>query len=209
MAITVFADVLFPNTVLAAGARGKNMRLNSRVTTDSGNESINVVWTKSLRQYEVGIVPLRVDQWQAIETLHEITEGGAYGFLLEDPKDNAVAGGVLTRVSAGVFQLVKRYSHVASGRTKDRNITRPRAAGFVLTQSGAPLVVGTDYTLDVLTGLVSIAANPDPTTLAWSGRFLVPVHFVDDGIDWELSAAGASDSRFLAGPSVLLQEVRE
>lgn len=209
MSILVFADVMFPNTVLTAGVRGKNMRMNSRVKTDSGDESINIVWTKSLRQYEVGIVPLSINQWRDIEALHEITEGGAYGFLLEDPKDNAVDGGAITRISDGVFQLVKRYSHIASGRTKDRNITRPRAAGFVLTQSGVPLVLGTDYTLDVLTGLVSIAANPDPTTLAWSGRFLVPVHFMDDVIDWELVAAGASDSRFLAGPSVMLEEVRE
>src|SRR2546428_5567926 len=35
--------------------------------------------------------------WQTIEGLHEVTAGGAYGFLIEDPKDSlvTVANGVL------------------------------------------------------------------------------------------------------------------
>jgi uncharacterized protein (TIGR02217 family) len=205
MPITVLADVILPSTIVTAGVRGKNLRLNSRVSTDNGFENINIVWTKTIRQFEIGIMPLRVDQWQAIETLHEITEGGAYGFLMEDPKDNALSDGVLVRVSAGVFQLTKRYTHAASTRTKDRPITRPRAPTISVTSNG----VGIAATIDPLTGRVTIASDPDPSTLSWSGKYLVPVHFVDDMIDWEMVVPGPTDTRFLAGPSVLLQEVRE
>jgi hypothetical protein len=35
------------------------------------------------------------------------------------------------------------------------------------------------------------------------------VHFLDDFIDWDLVVPGAADARFLAGPSVVLQEIRE
>lgn len=205
MAIIVFADVILPNSIISAGVRGKNMRLNSRVPTDGGYESINIVWTQTLRQFEVGIVPLRVDQWQTIETLHEITEGGAYGLLMEDPKDNFVTtGGIITEVRAGVYQLIKRYTEPSSGRTKDRRITRPKGAVSVF-QDGLPIPT----IIDPLTGHVSFEMTPDLTKVTWTGSFYVPVHFMDDVIDWELVAPGSHDSRFAAGPSVVLQEVRE
>jgi uncharacterized protein (TIGR02217 family) len=205
MAITVFSDVVLPNSLIAAGVRGKNMRRNDRVQTDSGAESINVAWTSTLRQFEIGIVPLRVDQWQALETLHEITEGGAYGFLMEDPKDSHVtSGGVLSLVATGIYQLIKRYTDPASGRTKDRRITRPKGA-ITVFQDGAPITASVDPS----NGRVTIAGAPDASTLTWTGSFYLPVHFMDDAIDWELVAPGSYDARFAAGPSVILQEIRE
>jgi uncharacterized protein (TIGR02217 family) len=213
MPIPVFHDVILPNAVIAAGVRGKNMRFNSRVPTDGGYESINVIWTRTLRQFEIGIAPMRADQWQAIETLHEITEGGAFGFLMEDPKDNHVStGGVFEVIdppegaSPGVayYQLIKRYTDPASGRTKDRKITRPK--GTILVYENGVLTAAAVSPLD---GIATIAGSPDAETLSWTGSFFVPVHFVDDVIDWELVTAGPAGSRYLAGPSVLLQEVRE
>lgn len=202
----VFSDVIFPSEVISADqARGKNMRRNSVVETDSGKIAVNVVWTQALREYEVGTVPMPVDQWRQIETLFEITEGGAYGMLLEDPKDHLVTAGALTRAEAGVFQLVKRATHAASTRTKDRNITRPREDGFTLTQGGSPVA----HTLDPETGLVTIPSDPDPATLSWAGKFYVPVRFLNDFIEWEIVKSGPAESRYAAGPSVILQEIRE
>lgn len=208
MAITVFGDVILPSSVLAAGVKGKNLRLNARVPTDNGYESINIIWTQTLRQYTLGLVPLRLEQWQAIETLHEITEGGAYGLLMQDPKDSLVADGVMTQVGAGVYQLHKRYLHAASLRFKTRKITRPQAAGFIPTVASVPLAPGS-YTLDVVTGRITIPSAPVVGTLAWSGSFYVPVHFMDDVIDWDLVLSGPAEQRLVAGPSVVLQEIRE
>ena len=212
MAITVFDDVILASSVLAAGVKGKNLRLNARVPTDNGYESINIIWTQTLRQYTLGVVPLRLDQWQAIETLHEITEGGAYGLLLEDPKDSLVTDGVMTVVSTGVYQIHKRYLHAASMRFKTRKITRPRAVGFLPTVSGVALS-STDFTLDSRTGRITIpsmdASAAAVGTLAWKGSFYVPVHFMDDVIDWDLVLSGPAEQRLVAGPSVVLQEIRE
>lgn len=214
MAITILNDVILPNSVIAAGVRGKNMRLNSRVTTDNGAQAVNVIWTKTLRQYEIGIAPMNVEQWQAIEAIHEITEGGAFGFLMQDPKDNHVTagGGIFELIdptppdfAPGVYyQMVKRYVDPVSGRTKDRKITRPK--GTILVYENGVLTAASVSPLD---GIASVAGSPDAETLTWTGSFYVPVHFVDDSIDWELVTGGAAGSRFLAGPSVLLQEVRE
>lgn len=207
MPITVLNDVILPNSVLSSGVRGKNARQNSRVALNNGYQSINIVWSKSLRQFEVGFVPMRVDAWSALEAIHEITEGGAYGFLMEDPKDCrvTVAEGRASLVSAGVYQLQRRYTDVRSARYKDRAITRPRAAVFAIFANGVPVA----HTLDATTGRVTIASAPTASTLTWSGSFYVPVHFMEDSLDWEMVAPGPAEQRFLAGPSVILQEVRE
>jgi uncharacterized protein (TIGR02217 family) len=212
MPITVLPDVILPNSVINAGVRGKNLRQNTRVQTEGGYQSINVGWARTLRQYEVGTVPMLVSQWRAIETLFEITEGGAYGFLMEDPKDRTASDGIATVRDGGGYQLFNRYSDPASLRSKSRKITRPRGAGFVVSVNGAPLAPG-NYTLDETTGRLSIPSlSPSPENaalIAWGGQFFVPVHFADDSIDWEMVAGGPADARFLSGPSVLLQEVRE
>lgn len=210
MPITVFSDVLLPNAIVSAGVSGKQLRLNARVQTDNGYEAVNVIWAQTLRQYTLGTVPLRVDQWQTLETLHEITEGGAFGFLMEDPKDRTAALGIMLEpgVDARVMQLYKRYREPISGRYKDRRITRPRAATVQVFDNGV-FVSPANYSINEQTGVVTFVSTRTAANLTWTGNFYVPVHFLDDSIEWTLQIAGPADSRFLAGPSVVLQEVRE
>lgn len=203
---SVLANVVLGHGVIASGVSGKNIRRNDRVTTDNGVESINIVWTQTLRQFELGTVPLLKSQWLEIEALHEVTDAGAYGFLMEDPKDSTTTTGVMATVSAGVYQLYNRRTHAGSGRYRDRKITRPVLTGFVPYTNGAPIA---SYTLNVETGQITIPSAPAVNTLTWSGRFYTPVHFLQDFIDWSLVVPGSADSRFWAGPSVVLQEIRE
>lgn len=311
MALVVLSDVIMPTSVLAAGVRGKNLRSNTRSQNQGGFETVNINWTRTLRQYEVGIVPMTLDSWQAIEGLHEVTEGGAYGFLMPDPKDSTVtaAAGLLQPVNGSpaaavgtnglgygvpAHKLYKRYTSAGSLRTKDRQITRPQATPALL-RNGSPVTLGAaagNAAIDLTTGTVTFVADtsqapssitvgastvlnfssgtgivaalavggrvylngitgtagaalnglshavtakgatsltvststaglavtaagtaykyPQPAdALAWSGSFYVPVHFVNDEIDWQLDRAGPYDSRLLSGPSVVVQEVRE
>lgn len=205
MSITVLDDVILPNNVIAAGVRGKNMRRNDRVAMDSGLQSINIGWTSTLREYEVGIVPMQVNYWQTIEALFEITEGGAYGMLMEDPKDNRVtSGGVFELGEDGFYQLIKRYTHPTSGRTKDRRITRPK--GTILVYENGVLTAASVSPLD---GKATIAGSPAVETLTWTGSFYVPVHFMNDYLEWSIVAPGPADTRFAEGPAAILQEIRE
>jgi uncharacterized protein (TIGR02217 family) len=210
MAITVYTDVILPSGVLAGGVRGKQIRSNARTGARNGGMQINVNWARTLRQYELGVSPMTVEQWQAIEGLHEVTEGGAFGFLMPDPKDASasLANGRVSLVSGTTYQLQKRYTSAGSTRTKDRKITRPIAAGFVLQASGVT-VAGADYTLNTVTGRLTIPSAPAAATLTWSGSFYVPVHFASDEIDWELVRSGPMDTRLMAGPSVTVMEVAE
>lgn len=212
MSVSILADVIAPNSLWSAGAKGKNIRRNDRVELQSGALQVNVSRAITLRQYEIGTVPLSVEQWQTLEGLFEATDAGAYGFLLQDPKDCSASDttGRATLISGGAhtYQLVKRYTAAGSTRTKDRVIRRPRAAGFVLKVSGV-VVSGASYTLDATTGIVTIPAGPTAANITWSGIFYVPVHFENDVIDWDLLVAGAADARFMSGPSVMLTEVKE
>lgn len=307
MSITVYNDVIVPCTVVAAGIRGKNMRSNTRVTTFNGQTQVNVNWNRTLRQYELGVIPMEIAQWAQIEAMHEVTEGGAYGMLLRDPKDDTVSategklyakiGGVnVGTVGAGygipTYNTMKRYQVTGTSRYKDRFITRPISAISVY-KDGSPLTAGAgagQYSVNYDTGLVTInddasayvstittgattvitfgdsyypalfaiggriwlqgvagtAATtlndkshqitnisgtnvtvstvttgltatgglskryPQPSnSLTWSGNFYVPVHFMDDSIDWSLVVPGDYADRLVDGPTVVLQEVRE
>lgn len=177
MPITVLADVIVPTSLINTGVRGKQIRKNTRTTSGAGYSSINVDWSKTLRQYEFGFIPLLPADWQTIEGLHEVTEGGAYGMLLQDPKDSTVAvtegllqatnGAVLLGtmgVGFGVptYKLHKRYTAAGSTRTKDRAISRPMAAGIVLKRGAATLVQGTgagQVALDATTGTITFVAD--------------------------------------------------
>jgi uncharacterized protein (TIGR02217 family) len=206
MAITVYSDVVLSSAILGVGIKGKNQRVNSRVMTDNGFESVNVIWTQTLHEYTLGVVPMALSTWQSVETIHEVTEGGAYGFLLLDPHDSSTSDGVCTGLTSTTFQLYKRYLHAPSGRFKNRKITRPIAAGFAITNSGVTVA---SYTLNATTGVITIPAAPTAANLAWTGSFYVPVHFQDDSIDWDLVRSGNAQDRLIAGPAVVLKEIRE
>jgi len=173
--VMVLSDVVMPTSVIAAGVRGVNMRKNTRVTNSAGYTQANVIWQRTLRKYEVGTVPLSVSQWQAIEGLFEVTEGGAFGFLMLDPKDQTVSttegflraytGGVLSGSAgfgAGVpsYRMFKRYTSAGSTRTKDRRISRPLAIN--VTRNGGAVTVGAaagNIAVTPTTGAVTFVAD--------------------------------------------------
>lgn len=311
MGIQVLADVILPTSVLAAGVQGKNLRSNTRTMNQGGYATVNINWTRTLREFTLGIAPMAPSDWQAIEAVYEVTDAGAYGFLLSDPKDSTVsaatgllqpwggapAGNIGTNglgYGVPVHRLTKRYTSAGSLRTKDRQITRPQATPALL-RNGAAVTLGAapgNAAIDLTTGTVTFVADtsqaiasitvgsttvlnftdgagivaalavagrvylsgitgtagaalnglshaitakgatsltiststaglavtaagtaykyPQPAeALAWSGSFYVPVHFVNDEIDWQMDRAGPYDTRLLSGPQVVVQEVRE
>lgn len=171
MPIVVYADVIIPNSIISAGVTGRQIRRNRRAGAENGQMKVNVQWSNTLRQYELGTVPLTVAQWQALEGLFEVTDGGAYGCLMQDPKDTIVdaAAGLLApyttslvgAIGAGygvpVYKLHKRYTSAGSARTKDRAITRPqltpivKRAGATVTHGAAAGNIAINYTSGTVT----------------------------------------------------------
>jgi hypothetical protein len=174
MSITVYADVIAPNNLFSAGVRGKNIRTNTRVQMGGGEMQINTINPLTLRQYTLGTVPLRVEQWRTLEGLYEVTDAGAYGFLIEDPKDCLAdysyaflqayttlnVGALGTGYGVPVHHLYKRYTSAGSTRYRDRRITRPGA--IVIKRGAAPVTIGVaagNAALDSTTGTVTFVAD--------------------------------------------------
>lgn len=297
--ITILSDVILPESVMAAGVAGRNMRNNTRAMSGSGDATIIVNWQRTLRQYELGIVPMDIAAWQQIEALHELTAGGALGFLMADPKNSTIGAGAgvlqpLNAAGASVgtaglgygvptYQLMQRTAVAGSSAVADRRVTRPSTAAilrgggavsptvtlgvatfaadaseaitsiatgastvlnfasgagvvaqlavgqrvYVSGTSGTAAAVlnGTSHTitakgassLTISTSTATLSATGgtaakyvQPTeTLTWTGGFYVPVHFLDDEIEWQILRSGPVADRIVSGPRIVLQEVRE
>jgi len=206
--ITVYDDIILSNRLMQAGLKGKLKRRNARVKTQDGSTRANVVWDATLREWDFGFVPLTRERWMELVALYEATDAGAFGFLMQDPADSQVktGEGVVTGITSTTFQLGKKYTEPVSSRYKLRKITRPRSAGLVVYVSG----VSTAYTLDDETGIVTIGSAPSASAVTWTGDFYVPVHFQEDDLDWEAIGGGQTEeARWVAGQSIVLQEIRE
>jgi len=173
--ITVLSDVIMPCTVVGAGVRGRNVRRNERTQTINGEVQVNVQWDYTLREYEVGFIAMLLEVWAELEGLHEVTDAGAFGFLMIDPKDSivGVTEGKLIAYNGGfpqgsmgsgygepVLYLFKRYTSVGSAQYRDRPIGRPFNA--VIRRNGTPVDLGTDpgeISLDEDTGKVTFVAD--------------------------------------------------
>jgi hypothetical protein len=169
-------DVILPNSALSAGVRGRQKRMNRRTVNQGGFVDVDIIWASALREFEIAYVPTRVDAWQAVSALHEVTAGGAYGFLMEDPTDSYItpAQGVLLPVANGMlvgtggagfgvptYLLGKRYTSAGSVLYSDRKITRPKGT-IAMLRSGAAVTIGAapgNASINADTGLVTFVAE--------------------------------------------------
>jgi uncharacterized protein (TIGR02217 family) len=168
-------NIVLPNVVMSAGVRGKSRRFNTRTTNQGGFSEAVPNWVQSLRQYDIGFVPMRVDVWQTLFGLFEATWGGAYGFLMEDPTDSFIplANGVMMPFAQSLvgnggagyglptYYLGKRYTSIGSAVTSDRKITRPKGT-IAIYRNGSPITIGAapgNATINADTGLVTFVAD--------------------------------------------------
>lgn len=207
-----FHQTRFPLDV-ALGARGGPERLTDVVTLASGAEERNSRWAHSRRRYNAGYgVKSRADM-QAVLAFFEERRGRFHSFLWRDALDHSSNGGSDTPTPTdqvigtgdGVkpqFQLVKRYG--ANFDPYDRLITKPDAAS-VRVAVGAVELSGGQFSLDDLTGIVTLSAAPAGAIAVTAGfEFDVPVRFDIDRLDIELSSFDAAEV-----PSIPLIEVHE
>lgn len=176
MAITVYSDVLLPARVIeASSVRGKLVRVNQRTQSPSGRQAVNIQQDRTLRNYEFGLVPMHFGVWQTLAGLFEVTDAGAYGFLMEDPTDISVAAseGLLqpyTTAAVGTiglgygvpsYRLHKRYTTIGGTRTRDRRISRPQNNPTIKRDS-ATVTLGAgagEAAVNYDTGLVTFVAD--------------------------------------------------
>jgi uncharacterized protein (TIGR02217 family) len=199
-----FHEIRFPLDV-ALGLHGGPERKTDIVITGSGREERNSRWANSRRKYDAGFAIKTIDALSNIVVFFEERRGRLTGFRLRDrldhkscinsniplPADQTIGIGDGIKTS---FQLKKRYG--TSFAPYDRDIKKPVIGTVRVAVSGVEKTLGTDFDLDVTTGIITFRAGRIPALnsgITAGFEFDVPVRFDTDYLDIDLSAfeAGA------------------
>jgi uncharacterized protein (TIGR02217 family) len=204
-----FDDVRFP-TAISRGSSGGPERRTEIVVTGSGAEERNSRWAESRRRYDAGFGIRSLDDIHQVIGFFEERRGRLIGFRWKDhvdwkscapgtatsALDQIIGMGNGTRVS---FQLVKRYG--TGLRDHLRTITKPVAGSVRVAVAGSAV---TGFTVDHLTGVVTLAAPPAAGAQVTAGfEFDVPVRFDTDELRINLTQFAAGDI-----PQIPLVEIR-
>lgn len=179
------------------------------VTIGSGVEKRNAEWSKTRYSYDVSQA-IKTESDFALVRNHFYAVGGKRdGFRFKDYADFQVATGegVVLGITTTTFQLQKKY--VFGSVTSLRDIKKPIASGFVLHNSGTPLTITTDYTLDATTGRITTTIPRTASNLTWTGEFDVPVRFDVDELKGQIVNRKPNGEYLMAWDSIPLVEVRE
>ncbi|MDR3373163.1 MAG: DUF2460 domain-containing protein [Ancalomicrobiaceae bacterium] len=209
--VSSFHEVVFP-VGIALGSTGGPRRKTEIVTLGSGDERRNLRWADSRRHFDAGSGVRSFADLAEVVAFFEARRGRLYGFRFKDPLDDRSCGfgadpsPVDQPIGTGdggaiVFQLTKTY-----GGTWARQIAKPVAGTVRIAVAGTERHLGTDFSVDATTGLVSFApaAVPPIGAAVTAGfEFHVPVRFDTDDLTVDLS-------QFAAGqiPSIPLIEIR-
>lgn len=206
--VQAFDDVLYPFPLGRSTAVGPEFS-TSIVTTSSGHERRNSLWSDARLHFDVGPGIRSESELSDLIAFFRARRGAARGFRITDPFDfssNGMTGPVTPYDQvlgegdgqASSFALRKRYGDL---EPQTRDITRPNQGSVRVSIDGIEVF---DWTLDD-GGRIVFGSAPDSGALIAAGfLFDVPVRFAEDRID-------VSAFNFEAGeaPSIPLIEVRE
>lgn len=184
MTLTFIESPRFPDSIAtwAKGGAGYNTTV---VIVNSGYEQRNINWSQARAQYNIA------QAWRTLQASGQTSflgydfiqffnnvQGMGVGFRFKDFNDYEVlttngvlglpqSGGstVITGIANGnqIYQLYKNYFY--GSNTFSRIIPKPVASSPipVIYNNGTPLVLGTNYTIDTTTGLVTLIATSTAT----------------------------------------------
>ena len=207
-----FHEVRFPAD-LSFGALGGPERRTDVVELTSGYEERNSPWAHSRRRYDAGLGLRSLDDIEKLLAFYEARRGQLYGFRWKDWADYrsckpsgkiSATDQVIARGDGATraFQLVKAYRSGTASYA--RPIAKPVAGTVKIGVDGVAQREGVDFTVDLLSGIVTFAEAPVHQAEVTAGfEFDVPVRFDTDRIATSVSAFRAGDM-----PSVPVVEIR-
>lgn len=198
-----FHDVRFPVSI-ALGATGGPERINEIVLLTSGREKRNQRQAHARRRYDAGGGIRAIADIELLTEFFEARRGSLYAFRFRDPFDHrscklaavpapadqviGIGDGATTQ-----FSLVKSYGTGADAYV--RPITKPVSGSVRLAVGGAELAEGSDFTVDDLSGVVTVVAPPSADTPITAGfQFDTPVRFDTDHLRVSLAAFEAGEA---------------
>lgn len=193
-----FHEVRFP-TAISRGCQGGPERRTDVVVLGSGFEERNSRWANSRRSYNAGYGVKSLDDLHAVIAFFEERRGRLYGFRWKDQSDwkSGLPGAVTTALDqvigtgTGVlttFQLKKTYGSAFAPWA--REIRKPVAGTVKVAVAGVVKTLGTQFTVDPASGIVTflsgnIPANGASVTAGF--EFDVPARFDTDKLEVNVS----------------------
>ncbi|WP_421852456.1 phage distal tail protein, Rcc01695 family [Oricola sp.] len=178
----VFHDVSFPAR-LAFGASGGPERRVEIVRLASGQEQRNARWSRSKRRYTIATGVKALADLHTLSRFFEERGGPLHGFRFRDPVDHLSAppgqaiGPFDVTIGSGDGSTTAYQLALATGRL----VTKPISATVRVAVGGQELASPADFTIDALTGVVTLAAPPAMGVAVTAGfEFDVPVRFGND-----------------------------
>lgn len=182
-----FHDVHLPDDV-ERGAQGGPRFKTTVITLSGGREKRNIDWETTRGEWDIGYgIESKIDFEDVIQFFYA-RQGRAHSFRFKDWADFEVGtpgNPVIFAVGDGatkIFQAKKRY---AAGLYQfDRDLTKLVAGTVEIYVNGVLKTSPTNYTLDLLTGLITFVVTPPlAEPIAIAAEFDVPVRFSQDALD--------------------------
>lgn len=193
-----FHDVRFP-TAISHGCQGGPERRTDVVVLGSGFEERNSRWANSRRSYNAGYGVKSLNDLHTVIAFFEERRGRLHAFRWKDPSDwkscppDAVTSAFDCTIGSGTgalasFQLKKTYGSAYAPWTRD--IKKPVTGTVKVAVAGAVKTLGTHFTVDPASGIVTFLAGNIPTigAIVSAGfEFDVPVRFDTDKLEVNVS----------------------
>ena len=165
------------------GVQGGPMFKTTILTLSSGFERRNIDWSQARGQWDIAYGIRTQSEMDGVRSLFMACMGRAAGFRFKDWGDyNIVQQQIGTTDGAtAAFQIYKTYTTIAG--SFNRTINKPVAGTVNVWINNVPGVLGTDFTVDTTTGIITLLAPHVATTgvaISVAAQFDVPVRFDSD-----------------------------
>ncbi len=214
MSIVIYDDVILDECVFIAGATGEVNRQNDRVVNQGGYASVNAIRDISLRKYTFGVKPMYREEWLQVRGAWEITDAGAFGFLIKDPIDQGTTfdatDGLLMGYMSGVEFGALGFGNGAPSYGfrqifKAKSSTRSKAVA-VTRLNGTPVVKRGNTTVNVGVGAGNISIGAGPSYVTFVADDSKSVSAVTVGATTQVTLASAITG-FVVGGRLWLQDL--
>lgn len=197
----MFINIVLDESV-SWGATGGPMYNTTGVIGNNGNKQSNINWDIPLSRWSLSQVMPDHQAQIYFNSFWRTVKGKGHSWLFKDWNDYRVLAsgsygltydqGVFEALGSDIYQLAKRYYN---GITDDiRPIFRLKPGVFTLYNGVTALTEGVNYTLDDLTGKLTIIGGA--TFTHWIGEFYFEAQFESDEPGFELQGPVTNWPRF-------------
>lgn len=149
----------FPDDIARGAVGGHGYFSTNVVVTIGGTATTNQLWENARGEWNVSQGIKQTDGYETARSHFYMARGAARQFLFKDWADYrcARADGRMVQITTTTFQIAKVYGAEVAHEYV-RPLRRPDTGSVQVWRNAAPLTLGVGFTVDVDTGIVTLAS---------------------------------------------------